>query len=234
MSESTRQDQPSKRESNQSSDQQDPVFVSRGGLKLHHALTEFGFDPSGMLCADFGCSTGGFTDCLLQHGAARVHSIDTAYGEFAWKLRTDDRVVIHERSNALHLEPPESVIEAGGIDLGVIDLGWTRQSRALHAAASWLKPDGRIISLVKPHYEAEKSELGDGGILDPDRAKEIAVAVRDSLPELGYTIEGWTKSPVLGGKMKKGKLRGKGNPEWLVLVSSRYSMITPPPAEQKK
>ena len=208
----------------------DPVFVSRGGLKLHHALEAFGFDPCGLLCADFGCSTGGFTDCLLQHGARCVHSIDTAYGEFAWKLRTDDRVIIHERSNALHLEPPIEVIEAGGIDLGVIDLGWTRQSRALHAAARWLKPDGRIISLVKPHYEAEKAELGEGGILDPNRAEEIAIAVRDSLGEFGYAVLDWTKSPVLGGKMRKGKLKGKGNPEWLVLVSSRYSIEHPPPS----
>ncbi len=208
----------------------DPVFVSRGGLKLHHALEAFGFDPCGLLCADFGCSTGGFTDCLLQHGARCIHSIDTAYGEFAWKLRTDDRVIIHERSNALHLDPPSEVIEQGGIDLGVIDLGWTRQSRALHAAARWLKPDGRIISLVKPHYEAEKAELGEGGILDPNRAEEIAIAVRDSLGEFGYAVLDWTKSPVLGGKMRKGKLKGKGNPEWLVLVSSRYSIEHPPPS----
>jgi 23S rRNA (cytidine1920-2'-O)/16S rRNA (cytidine1409-2'-O)-methyltransferase len=208
----------------------DPEYVSRGGLKLHHAFEAFGFDPAGLLCADFGCSTGGFTDCLLQHGARCVHSIDTAYGEFAWKLRTDDRVVIHERSNALHLEPPGEVIEAGGIDLGVIDLGWTRQSRALHAAARWLKPDGRILSLVKPHYEADKADLGEGGILEHDRAEEIAVWVRDSLGELGYSVLDWTKSPVLGGKMKKGKLKGKGNPEWLVLVSSRYSIGEPPPS----
>jgi len=209
----------------------EPNYVSRGGLKLHHAFGEFGLDPTGYLCADFGCSTGGFTDCLLQHGARCVHSIDTAYGEFAWKLRTDDRVVIHERSNALYLDPPSEVVDLGGIDLGVIDLGWTRQSRALPAAASWLKPGGQIISLVKPHYEAEKADLGEGGVLDPDRAEEIALGVRDSLDELGYTVHGWTKSPVLGGKMKKGKLRGKGNPEWLVLVSSRYSIDDPPPKD---
>jgi 23S rRNA (cytidine1920-2'-O)/16S rRNA (cytidine1409-2'-O)-methyltransferase len=213
------------------SENQDPVFVSRGGLKLHHALNEFRTDPTGLLCADFGCSTGGFTDCLLQSGASCVHSIDTAYGEFAWKLRTDARVVIHERSNALHLNPPSEVIEQGGIDLAVIDLGWTRQSRALHAAARWLKPGGRIISLVKPHYEAEKSELGEGGLLDPQNAEDIAERVRDSLGDLGYCVEGWTQSPVLGGAVgKKRKKKGKGNPEWLVLVSSEYSINTPPPA----
>lgn len=217
-------------ESANTTQNQEPVFVSRGGLKMHHALNEFNLDPTGLTCADFGCSTGGFTDCLLQHGANRVHSIDTAYGEFAWKLRTNDRVVIHERSNALHLDPPEAVIEQGGIDLGVIDLGWTRQDKALHAAARWLKPGGRIISLVKPHYEAEKSDLGEGGILDPERSEEVANTVRDSLADLGYTVHGWTKSPVLGGKMKKGKVRGRGNIEWLVLVSSQYSIENPPPS----
>jgi 23S rRNA (cytidine1920-2'-O)/16S rRNA (cytidine1409-2'-O)-methyltransferase len=190
----------------------EPTFVSRGGLKLHHALTEFGLDLAGLVCADLGCSTGGFTDCLLQHGALRVHSVDTAYGEFAWKLRNDPRVVLHERSNALHLAPAEAV------DLVVIDLGWTPQRLALPAAAQWLKPDGRIITLVKPHYEADKSELGDKGVLDPVRAEAIAEQVRDSLPALGFTVEGWTKSPVLGGATGKKKKKGSGNPEWLALV----------------
>lgn len=208
----------------------EPVFVSRGGLKLHHALREFGIDPTGLLCADFGCSTGGFTDCLLQSGARCVHSIDTAYGEFAWKLRIDDRVVIHERSNAMHLDPPPQIIEQGGIDLGVIDLGWTKQDRALAAAARWLSPNGRIISLVKPHYEADKSELGEGGLLDPDNARVVAERVRDSLDELGYTVLNWTQSPVLGGAVgNKRKKKGRGNPEWLVLVSSKYSIENPPP-----
>ena len=207
----------------------EPTFVSRGGLKLHRALTELPFDPTGMLCADFGCSTGGFTDCLLQHGAKHVHSIDTAYGEFAWKLRTDDRVTIHERSNALHLDPPQEVVDAGGIDLGVIDLGWTKQARALDAAAKWLRPGGHIISLVKPHYEADKADLGEGGLLDPEYAQEFAERVRDSLPELGYAVHGWVKSPVLGGAVgKKRKKKGKGNPEWLVLVTSDWSIENPP------
>jgi len=211
-------------------EQPELVFVSRGGLKLQQALEAFELSPKGLLCADFGCSTGGFTDCLLQSGARCVHSIDTAYGEFAWKLRTDDRVVIHERSNALHLDPPEAVIEAGGIDLAVIDLGWTKQNRALPAAARWLKPGGRIISLVKPHYEAQKSDLGEGGLLDPERAREIAEETRDSLSALGYSVHGWTKSPVLGGAVgKKRKKKGRGNPEWLVLVTSEYSIENPPP-----
>ncbi len=196
-----------------------PTYVSRGGLKLDHALREFNLDPTGLVCADFGCSTGGFTDCLLQHGATHVHSIDTAYGELAWKLRQDDRVTVHERSNALHLEPPQDVVEAHGVDLIVVDLGWTKQDKALNAAKRWLKPEGRIISLVKPHYEATEDELPKGAILDPDLAEQISERVRDTLPELGWCVLGWTKSPVLGGAVgKKRKKKGKGNPEWLVLV----------------
>ncbi len=196
-----------------------PTYVSRGGLKLDHALREFNLDPAGQVCADFGCSTGGFTDCLLQHGAARVHAIDTAYGELAWKLRQDDRVTVHERSNALHLEPPQNVVDTRGVGLIVVDLGWTKQDKALEAAKRWLKPDGRIISLVKPHYEATEDELPKGAILDPELAQQISERVRDTLPELGWRVLGWTKSPVLGGAVgKKRKKKGKGNPEWLVLV----------------
>lgn len=196
-----------------------PTYVSRGGLKLDHALREFDLDPTGLVCADFGCSTGGFTDCLLQHGANHVHAIDTAYGELAWKLRQDDRVSVHERSNALHLEPPPDVVDAQGVDLIVVDLGWTKQDKALEAAKRWLKPNGRIISLVKPHYEATEDELPKGAILDPDLAEQISERVRDTLPELGWRVLGWTKSPVLGGAVgKKRKKKGKGNPEWLVLV----------------
>lgn len=195
-----------------------PEFVSRGGLKLHHAIGTFGLDVSGFVCADLGCSTGGFTDVLLHHGAARVHSVDTAYGELAWKLRQDERVVVHERSNALHLEPAESV------DLVVIDLGWTPQRLALPAAAKWLNPDGRIITLVKPHYECEKSELGPGGVMDHTRAEEVAEEVRDRLPALGFGVLGWTKSPVIGGAAgKRKKRKGTGNPEWLALVARSVS-----------
>jgi 23S rRNA (cytidine1920-2'-O)/16S rRNA (cytidine1409-2'-O)-methyltransferase len=117
----------------------DNPFVSRGGLKLRHALGEFGIDPAGLTCADLGCSTGGFTDCLLRAGAARVYAVDTAYGELAWSVRTDPRVRVMERTNALHAEPPE-----GGVDLVVIDLGWTKQALAVPAALRWLKPGGGL------------------------------------------------------------------------------------------
>ena len=167
----------------------DPTrYVSRGALKLEHALRAFGLDVTGLVCADLGCSTGGFTDCLLQHGAARVYSVDTAYGELAWKLRQDERVVVMERSNALHTEPHAETHAAGGVDLVVIDLGWTRQDKAIPAALTWARPGARIITLVKPHYEADKADLGEGGVLDPDRSGEIATRVIEALPAMGVEV----------------------------------------------
>jgi 23S rRNA (cytidine1920-2'-O)/16S rRNA (cytidine1409-2'-O)-methyltransferase len=191
-----------------------PQFVSRGGLKLHHALTEFAIDATGLVCADLGCSTGGFTDCLLQAGAAKVHSVDTAYGELAWKLRNDPRVVVTERTNALHAVPP-----ADGVDLVVVDLGWTVQRLVIPAALKWLRPSGRIITLIKPHYEAKEFgiDIPRKGVLDESIALDITnrvmVRVEESAQQWGITIRGITKSPILGGKEK-----ATGNPEWLALL----------------
>lgn len=185
------------------------TYVSRGGHKLAHALDAFKIDVEGLLCADLGCSTGGFTDCLLQRGAERVHAVDTAYGELAWKLRTDPRVVVHERTNALHMPVAE------GVDLVVIDLGWTRQSLAIPVARRWLREGGRIVSLIKPHYEIEQGRVdaaGARGVLS-DRAAEAVVAeVVQGLGTLGI-VGGIVESPIRGGT------RGKGNREWLVLLS---------------
>lgn len=199
---------------------QDPnPFVSRGGLKLQRAMDVFGLDVAGFWCADLGCSTGGFTDCLLQARAGRVFSVDTAYGELAWKVRTDERVVVMERTNAVHADPPGEVVERGGVDLVVIDLGWTAQAKAIPAALRWVRTEsgrpGRIVSLIKPHYEVGKDELGAGGVLDPDRAQAVTDQVCAAMPGLGVRVLGCVESPVLGGK-KKGK--GTGNREWLALL----------------
>lgn len=193
-------------------------YVSRGGLKLEHALTTFGVDPTGWWCADLGCSTGGFTDCLLQRGAARVHAVDTAYGEFAWKLRNDPRVTLRERTNALHAEPGAEVRDRGGVELVVVDLGWTPQKLLIPAALKWLKPDGRIISLIKPHYErsAQTGKRPDQGILEETEAQRIADEVVASLPSMGVRVLGVTKSPIVGGASKN--KAGKGNLEWLAVV----------------
>ena len=205
----------------------DCPYVSRGGLKLAHALRAFSIDPTDMVCADLGCSTGGFTDCLLKHGAARVYAVDTGYGQLAWTLRNDPRVVVMERSNALHTPPPPGVIEDGrGVDLVVIDLGWTRQRFAIPAALKWLGPRGRIITLVKPHYEQEREATGEArgrgakeSILDEAEALQIMDRVRAEMPAMGVSVVAVERSPILGGSLgPNAKTKGKGNAEWLMLV----------------
>jgi 23S rRNA (cytidine1920-2'-O)/16S rRNA (cytidine1409-2'-O)-methyltransferase len=197
----------------------DPLhpYVSRGGLKLEHALRTFNLDPTGLDCADLGCSTGGFTDCLLRHGAGSVISVDTAYGELAWTLRNDPRVTVMERTNALHAIAPRPV------DLVVIDLGWTPQRLALPAAARWLAPHGKIVTLIKPHYEGTNSDAGSGAgpvagrghLLDEASALAVVHEVAASLPALGFVLLGLERSPILGGGSRS---KAKGNAEWLALV----------------
>lgn len=187
-------------------------FVSRGGIKLLHALQSFGLSPEGLTCADFGCNVGGFTHCLLRHGATLVYAVDTAYGTLAWTLRQDPRVVVLERTNALHARPPERV------DLVVIDLGWTVQAKVIPAALAWLKPDGRLITLIKPHYEAvggERRRL-TRGVLDESTADEVARRVLDDMPRLGVRVLASDRSPIRGGHTKGNRT---GNFEWLALLA---------------
>lgn len=166
-------------------------FASRGGLKLAAALEHFRISPAGLICADLGCSTGGFTDCLIQHGAAKVYAVDTAYGELAWKLRKDDRVVVLERTNALHVVLPEKVA------LITIDLGWTRQRHSLPVAHTLLQSTGHIISLIKPHYEAEKSLLRKG-VLPEDQVDSVVERVVAELEGMGIVIAELVASPIKG------------------------------------
>ncbi|MCB1032495.1 MAG: methyltransferase domain-containing protein [Acidobacteria bacterium] len=189
-------------------------YVGRGGLKLEHGLRSFGLSVEGLICADLGCSTGGFTDCLLQHGAAKVVAVDTGYGVLDYKLRIDPRVEVRERTNALHAEPPE-----GGVDLVVADLSWTRQERFLPVARRWLRKngEGRILTLVKPHYEVDESEKPSlvKGVLPDDLATEIVTRLLTALPARGYEVLGQTPSPIRGGGSRSGK---GGNLEFLVLL----------------
>lgn len=207
----------------------DGGFVSRGGIKLAHALDEFRVDVSGLVCADFGCSTGGFTDCLLQRGAMKVYAIDTGYGVLDYRLRVDDRVVVMERTNALHAPVPVresdgvtdagSPEEEGAIDLITIDLGWTRQKHAIPVALKWVKHDGRIITLVKPHYELESDEKRTRlkeGRLDPVDAEHVLDRVMESMPGLGVEIVAHTQSPITGAKSSRKS--GGGNVEYLLLL----------------
>lgn len=167
----------------------DCPYVGKGGLKLAFALEEFGLDVTGVVAADLGCNVGGFTDCLLQHGATKVYAIDTAYGQLEWKLRTDERVVVCERTNALYWTPPEP------IDFVVSDLGWTKQERSLPLIQSILKPGGRGLTLVKPQYEAPKSLRK--GVLPEELIPEVLESVRALCPS-GLTIQGEARSPYQG------------------------------------
>lgn len=194
-------------------------YVSRGGLKLQAALDAFGVDVTGSCCADLGCNAGGFTDCLLQRGATRVFAVDTGYGALAWKLRQDPRVTVMERTNALHVDTSkfEGFEPCAFV---VIDLGWTRQNKAIPAALAWLdktNPAARIITLIKPHYEADTQTLSrgrKGGILTDDDARVVAQRVIDELPALGVKVLDSIESPLRGGA-GKGKA---GNIEFLALL----------------
>jgi 23S rRNA (cytidine1920-2'-O)/16S rRNA (cytidine1409-2'-O)-methyltransferase len=185
-------------------------FVSRGGLKLQAALDAFELDVTGLLCADFGCNVGGFTDCLLRRGVSKVYAVDTGYGELAWTLRRDGRVVVMERTNALHCAPPEPV------DLVVADVAWTPQSRVIPAALAWLKPGGRIVSLLKPHYELTKL-AGRKPIapLDPTQSDDVCRQVCQRLADFDCRVLAVTRSTILG----KG-----GNVEFLLLIAPGSSL----------
>lgn len=188
-------------------------WVSRAGEKMDHALSTFGLDVEGLRCADFGCSTGGFTDCLLQRGARRVICIDTGYGVLDWKLRQDDRVEVMERTNVMHLPPPEHPV-----DLIVIDVGWTPQSKVLPIAAEWLADGGQVISLVKPHYEVSAKTRGQGHArLEDDEAAEAFRDTLDRMPDWGWDVVAHTPSPIRGAKSGKGR-KGAGNLEFLAQI----------------
>ena len=193
-------------------------YVGRGGIKLHHALDFFGLDARGAACADLGCHVGGFTDCLLQSGAASVVAVDTGYGVLDYKLRVDPRVTVMERTNALHAEP----IADRAINLVVIDLGWTPQRLCLPVAAKWAGAHGRILTLIKPQYEAREL-LGtpQPGILEESVAWDVARRVVATLPPMGFAVRGFTRSPIQGGQTRGVKA---GNTEFFALLEPRPSL----------
>lgn len=168
-------------------------FVSRAGLKLEAAMETFQIDVTGMIAADLGANVGGFTDCLLQHGAAKVYSVDTAYGVIAWTLRKDPRVVVIDRTNALHVRLPEQP------QIIAIDVGWTRQEKILPHAQTLLAPGGTILSLIKPHYESEQAKK-QKGVLTPEESVAVLNQTADLIVQMGWTIKGIVKSPIEGQK----------------------------------
>lgn len=181
-------------------------FVSRAGEKLNHALIEFNINVSDLIAADFGSSTGGFVDCLLQHGIKKVYSVDTSYGELAWKLRNDPRVIVMERTNAMHVTLPEKV------DVITVDTSWTKQIMVLPNVFDNIKDGGIIISLIKPHYEAPREYLQNGRLRD-DKLDEVLEKVKNDVFAIGGEVNKLIQSPILG---EKGK-----NREFLALIFKR-------------
>ena len=187
-------------------------YVSRGGHKLEHALLHFKLDVAGFIVIDLGASTGGFTDCLLQHGAAKVFAVDVGQGQLAWKLRQEKRVIVMEKTNARHLTPGQMPKTFSPADVAVIDCSFISLKKILPAAIALLKPEGKIVALVKPQFEAGKTEVdkGAGVIRDPAihervlKELEQFVAAQNNLKWRGVT-----ESPLLGPA---------GNKEFLVLI----------------
>jgi len=169
-------------------------YVSRGGLKLEAALDAFGIDPTGRVCADIGASTGGFTDCLLQRGAARIYAVDVGYGQLAWSLRIDPRVVSVERTNIRHLAAlPEPV------SLATVDVSFIGLALVLPRIAGLLTPAGQIIALIKPQFEVGKGQVGKGGVVrDPRLHRSVIEEVLGAAAAAGLAANGVIRSPITG------------------------------------
>ena len=171
-------------------------YVSRGGLKLEMALRDFGVKPEGYVCSDSGASTGGFTDCLLQQGAKKVFAIDVGYGQLDWKIRSDERVVVMERTNIRYVTP-EDLGEP--LDLSVIDVSFIGLEIVLPTIKTLLKPTGQVLCLIKPQFEAGKENVGKKGVVrDPKIHKMVLDNFVSLVHSLGFRILGLTFSPVKG------------------------------------
>jgi 23S rRNA (cytidine1920-2'-O)/16S rRNA (cytidine1409-2'-O)-methyltransferase len=185
----------------------DMPYVSRGGLKLAAALEHFEVEVTGKVALDVGASTGGFTDCLLQHGAARVYGVDVGYGQLAWRLRQDSRVVVWERTNIRHL-PREAIPEE--MDLVVADVSFISLKLVLPKILEFLRPGGAILALVKPQFEVGKGQVGKGGVVR-DRQLQLQVVreIQNCAQSLGLSVLGVIPAPILGPK---------GNQEYLMYL----------------
>lgn len=186
-------------------------YVGRGGLKLEGALDAFRIDPRGKTCADIGASTGGFTDCLLQRGATRVYAIDVGYGQLAWKLRSDARVVVMDRTNIRRLDAlPEP------IDLAVIDVSFISLTLVLPVAKKLLQPRGEIIALIKPQFEAGRAQVGKGGIVRDARVHRAVIEkIASHAVESGLRVRGICRSPLHGAD---------GNIEFFARLSAKQDV----------
>jgi len=180
-------------------------WVSRGGVKLAHALDHFGWDVRGAVALDVGASTGGFTDVLLSRGAAKVFAVDVGTNQLAWTLRQDPRVIVHERTNARYLT---DAVVTESVDMIVCDASFISLAKVLDTALGFASPGGRLIALVKPQFEAERGEIGKGGVVrDPAVHERVCAAAADWLRSRGWRVVGVTPSPITGPE---------GNVEFLI------------------
>lgn len=189
-------------------------YVSRGGLKLEKAMAEFPIDLTGKICMDIGASTGGFTDCMLQNSAAKVYAVDVGYGQFAWKLRQDERVVCMEKTNIRYVtqEDIDDVLDFASVDVSFISL-----SKVLPAAANLLKDKGEMVCLIKPQFEAGREKVGKKGVVrDPKVHLEVIENVISFATENGFSVLGLSYSPVKGPE---------GNIEYLIHLRKEAPFI---------
>ncbi|MCI8281656.1 MAG: TlyA family RNA methyltransferase [Lachnospiraceae bacterium] len=183
------------------------AYVSRGGLKLEKAINQFGISLEGKVCMDIGASTGGFTDCMLQNGAKKVYAVDVGYGQFAWKLRQDERVVCMEKTNIRYVLP-EQIGEA--LDFASVDVSFISLTKVLGPAKDLLKEQGEMVCLIKPQFEAGREKVGKKGVVrDPKVHEEVIDQVLGFCHEIGFSIRHLEFSPIKGPE---------GNIEYLVHI----------------
>ena len=193
----------------------DHPWVSRGGIKLAHGLDHFGWDVAGAVALDVGSSTGGFTDVLLQRGAAKVFAVDVGTNQLAWSLRQDPRVIVHEKTNARYLT---DAIVTEPVDLIVCDASFISLAKVLDTALGFAKPGGRLLALIKPQFEAERHEIGKGGVVRDEAVHErVCSEVAAWLAGRGWHVLGVTRSPITGPE---------GNVEFLIAAGKAEPVET--------
>ena len=189
-------------------------YVSRGGLKLEKAMTHFGITLDGKVCMDIGASTGGFTDCMLQNGASKVYSVDVGYGQFAWKLRQDPRVVCMEKTNIRYVTP-EDIDDA--LDFASVDVSFISLTKVLGPARALLKDNGQMVCLIKPQFEAGREKVGKKGVVrDKAVHEEVINKVIDYALEIGFSVHNLEYSPIKGPE---------GNIEYLVYIEKTSEAV---------
>ena len=193
-------------------------YASRGGLKLEAALLEFKIDPTGKHCIDVGASTGGFTDCLLQHGAARVWAVDVGHNQIVWRLRQDPRVTVLEGVNARNLDPATFQVR---FDIATIDVSFISATKILPALQPCLADNAACVALIKPQFEVGKGEVGRGGIvIDPEKHRRVLNEIKEASIKAGYVPVGLIESPILGAE---------GNREFLMHLKLAKGQAQPTP-----